>query len=375
MSSPHVLIIGAGMSGLTLAQQLRKNNVSFTVFERDFNNASRSQGWALSLFGEAYGLMKSLMPADLGPVEQTSHLLPLNLPPQFSFYDVTRPEFRVGVIADDELKVVRANRRRMRDWLMQNIDVKFNKRLLRVEEHGDKVTAHFEDGTSATGDFLVSSEGTRSVVRRHLLKGQDVMKPLPIGSIFGEIELSDEDFQQQLTLSHSNYIVMDPRLSTDEQTAIFCALNRVSPDGRTGYYYYILLWVDRNAPKHAGEKRWTESATREELAAFARGKTRGYPDKLRSLVDKIPTEGYNTPGFQLQAVELEPEQLPAGRVLLIGDAAHSMAPCKSHDRYVFSSRCSGFGCIEQFADNQGQSPCSSRKYGLLRRFQTQRCPH
>ncbi|KAK7181153.1 early conidial development-2 [Paraphaeosphaeria sporulosa] len=328
MASPHVLIIGAGMSGLTLAQQLRKNGIPFTVFERDAHRDARGQGWALSLFGEAYGLMKTLMPADLGPVEQTSHLLPLSLPPQFSFYDITRPEFRVGVIADDDLKVVRANRRRMRDWLEQGIDVQFNKRLVRVEEYGDKVTAHFEDGTSATGDFLVGAEGTRSVVRKHILKGQDVMRPLPIGSIFGEIELSGDDFSQQLTLSHSNYIVMDPRLATEEQTAIFCALNRVSPDGKTGYYYFILLWVDQDAPKHAGEKRWTELASQEQLAAYAREKTKGYPDKLRALVDKIPTERYNTPGFQLQGVDLDPEQLPAGRVLLIGDAAHSMAPCE-----------------------------------------------
>lgn len=127
---------------------------------------------------------------------------------------------------------------------------------------------------------------------------------------------------------------MDPRLGGDEQTAIFCALNRVSPDGKTGYYYYILLWVDKNTPK-AGEKKWTESASQEQLAAFAREKTNHYPDKLRSLIDKIPTEGYNTPGFQLQSVELEPEQLPPGRVLLIGDAAHSMAPCKSHNLRVF----------------------------------------
>jgi 2-polyprenyl-6-methoxyphenol hydroxylase-like FAD-dependent oxidoreductase len=366
MSSPHVLIIGAGMSGLTLAQQLKKQNISFTVFERDLDNASRSQGWALSLFGEAYDLMKTLMPSELGPVEQTSHLLPLQLPPQFSFYDVTRPDFRVGVIADDTLKVVRANRRRMRDWLMQNIDVKFNKRLLRVEEHGDKVTAYFEDGSSATGDFLVGAEGTRSAVRKHILHGQDVMKPLPIGSIFGEISLSGDDFQQQLTLSHSNYIVMDPRLSSDDQTAIFCALNRVSPDGKTGYYYYILLWVNR------GEKRWTESASQEQLAAFAREKTRGYPERLRSLVDKIPTEGYNTPGFQLQSVELEPEQLPAGRVLLIGDAAHSMAPCKSQDRRVSPPRLC-IGCVEQHTNEKGQSPCSSRKHSLRRRVQAQRC--
>ncbi|KAJ4304889.1 hypothetical protein N0V90_000417 [Kalmusia sp. IMI 367209] len=327
MSSPHVLIIGAGMSGLTLAQQLKKNNISFTVFDRDMNSNARSQGWALSVFGEAFDLIKTLMPSELGPVEQTNHLLPLKLPPQFSFYDITNPDFRVGVIGDE--KVLRANRQRMRHWLMQNIDVQFNKRLLRVEEHDDKVTAYFEDGTSATGDFLVGAEGTRSVVRKHLLQGQDVMKPLPVGSVFAEISLSGEEFSQQLTLSHSNYIVMDPRLRGDQQTVIFGALNRVSPDGKTGHYYFILLWVDKDASRAVGEKRWFESASKEQLAAFARERTKNFPDHLRALVNKVPTEGYNAPGFQLQGVDLEPEQLPAGRVLVIGDAAHSMAPFRA----------------------------------------------
>ncbi|KAF5015454.1 hypothetical protein F66182_13214 [Fusarium sp. NRRL 66182] len=122
---------------------------------------------------------------------------------------------------------------------------------------------------------------------------------------------------------------MDSRLPPDQQAVIFGALNRVSPDGKTGYYYYILLWVDHQPPTGANEKRWFESASKEQLAAFAREKISHFPKNLRSLVDKIPVEGYNAPGFQLQGVELELEQLPAGRVLVIGDAAHSMAPFRA----------------------------------------------
>jgi 2-polyprenyl-6-methoxyphenol hydroxylase-like FAD-dependent oxidoreductase len=44
---PHVLIIGAGLGGLTLAQALRKQGVSFEVFERSPD--SRFQGWAIGL--------------------------------------------------------------------------------------------------------------------------------------------------------------------------------------------------------------------------------------------------------------------------------------------------------------------------------------
>lgn len=47
-AKPHVLIIGAGLGGLTLAQCLRKQNVPFEIFDRDTDVVSR-QGWAIGL--------------------------------------------------------------------------------------------------------------------------------------------------------------------------------------------------------------------------------------------------------------------------------------------------------------------------------------
>lgn len=330
-SYPHVLIIGAGMSGLTLAQQLKKNNISFSIFERDPTSDARAQGWALSLFGPALTDMEASMPMELGPVDKTSHLLPLDLPAQFAFYDITRPGMRVGVVSDESGKIIRANRQRLRDWLLQGIDVQFGKHLAKIEESEEKVTVYFDDGTSETGDFLVGAEGTRSVVRKHILKGQDVMKPLPLGSLVGEVEMSGDEFAHQLCLAHSGYVVMNSTLASDDQSAIFSALNRVSDDGKTGYYYFILLWVDKQAPLTTDEDpTWTVGASQEQLAAFAHEKTKSYPDHLRKLVDKVPVDGYRSPGFQLQGVQLEVDQLPAGRVIVIGDAAHSMTPCKSN---------------------------------------------
>jgi 2-polyprenyl-6-methoxyphenol hydroxylase-like FAD-dependent oxidoreductase len=43
-----VLIIGAGIVGLTIAQGLRENGIPFAIFERDEKGA-RAQGWALTL--------------------------------------------------------------------------------------------------------------------------------------------------------------------------------------------------------------------------------------------------------------------------------------------------------------------------------------
>jgi NADPH-dependent 2,4-dienoyl-CoA reductase/sulfur reductase-like enzyme len=88
-SYPHVLVVGAGMSGLTLAHQLKTANISFSIFERDPTSDARTQGWALSLFGPALADLVESMPEEMGPVDQTSHLLPLDLPAQFVFYDIT----------------------------------------------------------------------------------------------------------------------------------------------------------------------------------------------------------------------------------------------------------------------------------------------
>jgi 2-polyprenyl-6-methoxyphenol hydroxylase-like FAD-dependent oxidoreductase len=46
----HVLIVGAGLGGLSLAQNLRKQGISFEIFERDPEKNSRSQGWAIALY-------------------------------------------------------------------------------------------------------------------------------------------------------------------------------------------------------------------------------------------------------------------------------------------------------------------------------------
>lgn len=47
--TPHILIVGGGLGGLLLGQTLRKNKVSFEIFERDRSDNIRVQGWAIGL--------------------------------------------------------------------------------------------------------------------------------------------------------------------------------------------------------------------------------------------------------------------------------------------------------------------------------------
>ena len=49
MKGFHVLIVGGGLGGLTLAQGLKKNGVSCTVYEKDLSRTDRLQGYRIVL--------------------------------------------------------------------------------------------------------------------------------------------------------------------------------------------------------------------------------------------------------------------------------------------------------------------------------------
>jgi len=52
----------------------------------------------------------------------------------------------------------------------ENVALAFEKRLVRIEDRPDQpIVAHFADGTSAEGDFLIGADGVHSAVRNHVL--------------------------------------------------------------------------------------------------------------------------------------------------------------------------------------------------------------
>jgi cation diffusion facilitator CzcD-associated flavoprotein CzcO len=59
-----VLIVGAGISGLILAQYLKTAGVPFQIFERDSAVDARSGGWGLTLHW-ALPALRQLLPEDL----------------------------------------------------------------------------------------------------------------------------------------------------------------------------------------------------------------------------------------------------------------------------------------------------------------------
>lgn len=100
------------------------------------------------------------IPTDMRPVELTSNLLPLTIPPEFAFYP--KAGGKTGVRDDGTGKIIRANRNRVREWLSTDINIQFNKKVVGINEEEDSATVHFADHTSATGTIVVGADGAHS---------------------------------------------------------------------------------------------------------------------------------------------------------------------------------------------------------------------
>lgn len=165
----HVVVIGGGLGGLCLAQGLRKAGISATVYERDQSAGFRHQGYRISLKATGASALHECLPANL-----------FNLAVATSIRTATRmvfldkqlnPKFERPLPHDPPGPGgFGVNRLTLREILLAGLDVRFGKTFTTyAPAQGGQVTAHFADGTSATGGLLAGADGTGSAVRRRLL--------------------------------------------------------------------------------------------------------------------------------------------------------------------------------------------------------------
>jgi len=65
MQDFHVVIIGAGLGGLCLAQGLKRAGISFDVYERDAAPDSRLQGYRIRIDAEGQRALAACLPLEL----------------------------------------------------------------------------------------------------------------------------------------------------------------------------------------------------------------------------------------------------------------------------------------------------------------------
>ncbi|WP_084961523.1 FAD-dependent oxidoreductase [Thermoactinospora rubra] len=276
----HIVIIGGGIGGLCLAQGLKKHGIDATVYDRDPSARFHDQGWRLTIKEEGDRALRECLTEELYQEVRAGAIRPAT---RLAFMDhLLNPKFVKPVPQVPGHFGVR--RQLLRQTLLKGLDVRFGKTFVRYEG----ATAHFADGTTASGDLIVGADGTFSAVRRQLVPGAELED---LGSaIYGVTPFTTLDEVPDLLVDTFN------RITGPHGAAMAVATCR------PGDYF-----------------TWTLSGGAS--PAQARDLVAGWHPAVRRIVAEATT------AFMVQirsALPYEPWDDP--HVTLLGDAAHTMTP-------------------------------------------------
>ncbi len=300
----NVTVVGAGIGGLCLANGLSRAGVAVRVLER---GASGS-------FTAPYRLR-----IDPHGVRALADCLP---PELFAAFEAScEPEHNSGsMLFDHQLNLVSppakagvgrshavTNRLTLREILLAGLPgaVEFGREVnaIRADRHG--VEVRLADGTSHVSDVLVGADGTDSVVRAHLLPDSHLVET-ELGGIHGRTPLTPQRLRAlpEALASASSSII-----GTDDLTLVAGRCQPAPPPFTV-------------VPDHL---QWTLTGPLQAVdgtGAAARLVADWHPALAETIAAADPAS------LQQVAVRaMLPAQVwPAGRVTLLGDAAHTTTP-------------------------------------------------
>jgi 2-polyprenyl-6-methoxyphenol hydroxylase-like FAD-dependent oxidoreductase len=337
----HVVIIGGGIGGLTLAQGLKKAGVSVAVYERDRTITSRVQGYRVHINPTGSRALHACLPPELfeafdrtcGASGRAFHFLTEHMDALLS---VDLSSMRDVAPMSGPFRHRSVSRITLRQVLLAGLDdvVHFDKTFMRYEERPDRrIAAHFEDGTRAEGDVLVAADGSGSRVRRQFLP-HAVRIDTGITAIAGKVFLDDAT-RAQLAPRLLDGMAM---VSARGGKCLFVAkqeLSGASHDGiggndaldDAGTHFdntrSYLMWALGARPEQLALGADHEMLDGEALRSRALQAISGWSEAFRTLVRLADAGTINT----LTIRTSQPvAPWPTRRITLLGDAIHAMTP-------------------------------------------------
>jgi salicylate hydroxylase len=336
IAPPHIVVIGAGVGGLCLAQGLKKAGMSVAVYERDRTLTDRLQGYRVHINPAGSRALHACLPPHLfdafdrtcGKAAHAMHFLTEQMEVLLSVR---------GDMVEQRDPIARhrsVSRITLRQVLLSGLDdvVHFGKTFTRYETRADgRIVAHFEDGTHAEGDILVAADGGGSRVRRQLLPQAERIDIGVVG-IAGKVFL-DAASRRRIAPALLDGMAL---IAAKGGLGLFVALQELSGETAAG--------IGGNDDPLAGAPLFDNTRSYLMWALSGRG-------------DALGLDGERTDGAALSAaasramahwapglrdlVALSDESTlsclpirtsrplgagPSGRVTLIGDAIHAMTP-------------------------------------------------
>ncbi|KAF9134253.1 hypothetical protein BGX30_012003 [Mortierella sp. GBA39] len=175
---PKVLIIGAGLAGITLAMLLEKTNIPYKIFERAA--AVKPLGSAIFLNSTTAKVFKQCGIYDelfaSGKITRCIQIANENREIEY-----------IMDYGEDALKMFGSHgyilsRPKLYGILLAQVPKErfhMNKKMLSMENGGNGVLVRFSDGTTEEGDILVGADGAYSAVRQNLYAKLKIFNKLP----------------------------------------------------------------------------------------------------------------------------------------------------------------------------------------------------
>ncbi|KAL7796268.1 monooxygenase [Trichoderma afarasin] len=310
MASPStgVAIIGAGLSGLTLALALHRKNIPCILYES--REASLDIGGAIMLSPNALKILDALgVYANIAPLGYHFEEL-------FFHSDDDKPvdNFEFGSQAKHAYKALRIYRYELINVLVSmvsdaGIPVQYNKKFSHVtSESPSSVTFAFADGSSATAKLLVGADGIHSRVRKHLYPDlvPKFTNMIGVTAAVPRAQLqAGPDYPLPVTImspKHGAFVIAPQRADGSEVL--------IGKQRRLQQEYDRAGWDDL-----MDNKSWCVDFLREGSADF--------PPIVANAVTDIPLKGINLWPFYLVP---KLDTWTQGRVVILGDAAHAIPP-------------------------------------------------
>ena len=309
----EITIIGAGIGGLTTGIALKKFGHQVTIYEQAEHILP--MGAAISLWSNGVKCLNYLGLTDQiaklgGQMNNLAYMdgLTGEVMTQFSL---------LPLIEEVGQRPYPVSRSDLQNMLMDEFgrdNIHLGKKMLSFKQANDLVTVQFADGTQVQTELLVGADGTHSSTRAYVLGEQVERRYAGYVNWNGLVEISEE------------------YAPADQWTTYVGEGKRVSLMPVADHRFYFFFDVPLAAGLENNRSHY-KSLLKEYFA--------GWCPQVQKLIEHINEQKTN----RVEIHDIEPfAQYYKGRVVIVGDAAHSTTPdigqggCQAMEDAIYLSR-------------------------------------
>jgi FAD-dependent urate hydroxylase len=294
MDKLHVIVVGAGMGGLTAALALQQAGYGVELFDRAPLLAPAGAG--VSLWSNGIKVLNRLglgeaVRAIGGPMQHMGYMTKEGVAlTHFSLEPLVR------AVGQRPYPVARTDLQHMLLEAVGPEKVTLSAHCVAVEQDGGAASAVFADGRRATGDLVVGADGTHSIIRSHVLGEKVERRYVGYVNFNGLVAQSDDLGPHDTWVT---YVGDHKRAS-------------LMPVGGGRFYFFFDVPLERGLPPVAND-----------VAAELAHHFAGWAPPVQRLIERLDPWRVT----RAEMFDIEPlARFVRGRVALLGDAAHSSAP-------------------------------------------------